>query len=57
MGESSFLFLGGQVVPDLLADAMQLQMVSIAVVLKEIGYDIQVCTDKKDGCPLLLEKC
>ncbi|THU72727.1 hypothetical protein C4D60_Mb04t15220 [Musa balbisiana] len=42
MGESSFLFLGGQVVPDLLADAMQLQMVSIAVVLKEIGYDIQV---------------
>ncbi|XP_065024191.1 uncharacterized protein LOC135649596 [Musa acuminata AAA Group] len=30
------------VVPDLLADAMQLQMVSIAVVLKEIGYDIQV---------------
>ncbi|RWW65800.1 hypothetical protein BHE74_00026869 [Ensete ventricosum] len=30
------------VVPDLLADAMQLQMVSIAVVLKEIGYDIQL---------------
>ncbi|CAL9085657.1 unnamed protein product [Musa textilis] len=30
------------VVPDLLADAMQVQMVSIAVVLKEIGYDIQV---------------
>ncbi|WOL20505.1 hypothetical protein Cni_G29310 [Canna indica] len=30
------------VVPDLLPDAMQLQMVSIAVVLKEIGYDVQV---------------
>ncbi|URD99967.1 glycosyltransferase family protein 1 [Musa troglodytarum] len=30
------------VVPVLLADAMQVQMVSIAVVLKEIGYDIQV---------------
>ncbi|WOK91397.1 hypothetical protein Cni_G00088 [Canna indica] len=28
--------------PDLQPDAMQLQMVSIAVVLKEIGYDIQV---------------
>ncbi|CAL9755317.1 unnamed protein product [Musa acuminata subsp. burmannicoides] len=30
------------VFPDLLPDAMQLQMVSIASVLKEIGYDVEV---------------
>ncbi|XP_008791488.1 uncharacterized protein LOC103708367 [Phoenix dactylifera] len=30
------------VVPDLSSDAMQLQMVSIAAALKEIGYDIEV---------------
>lgn len=35
-----------QVVADLSPDAMQLQMLSIAAALKEIGYDIEVCVGK-----------
>lgn len=40
-------FGGFQMVPGLWADGMQLEMISDAAALKDVGYDVQVLDEEK----------